>query len=79
MITPDVIGVARRGRAATVEMTEARVTELARAFVAAWDDLAPEFRDAFDRLVDDAEDGVVTAAMIARAQQFSQRSRSCWV
>lgn len=72
MITPDVIGVARRGRAATVEMTEARVTELARAFVAAWDDLAPEFRDAFDRLVDDAEDGVVTAAMIARDRRLGQ-------
>lgn len=72
MITPDVIGVARRGRAATVEMTEARVTELARAFVAAWDDLAPEFRDAFDRLVDGAEDGVVTAAMIARDRRLTQ-------
>lgn len=72
MITPDVIGVARRGRAATVEMTEARVTELARAFVAAWDDLAPEFRDAFDRLVDDAVDGVVSPAMIARDRRLGQ-------
>lgn len=72
MITPAVVGLARRGKAATVELTDQRAYQLARAWVRAWDMLAPEVRDALDRLVDGADDGTVTAAQIARDRRLAQ-------
>lgn len=71
-ITPDVVGIARRGKAATVELADQRAYQLARAWAAAWDQLAPEVRDALDRLVDTATDGVVSAQQIAQDRRLTQ-------
>lgn len=71
-ITPDVVGIARRGKAATVKLTDQRAYQLARAWAAAWDQLALEVRDALDRLVDTATDGVVSAQQIAQDRRLVQ-------
>lgn len=72
-LTHSAVQAARAGRATTVALTDDRALALARAWVKAWDDLEPRFRDALDRLADDAGDAaVISATTIARDQRTAQ-------
>ena len=48
--TPQVVQIARQGRAHTVEITDQVTLDLAKAWVRAWDALSPEFEAALARL-----------------------------
>lgn len=72
-ITPDVVDLARAGRASTVARTDEQALALAKAWVDAWDALAPEFRDALDRLVDAVDAGdLLPATTLARDRRLGQ-------
>lgn len=70
-VTEEVVRLARAGRDATVSLTDAQVVALTRAWVDAWDELAPQFEDALEGLLRDAE-GVIPASRVARDRRVTQ-------
>lgn len=61
------------GRSATVNRTDDVSLALAKAWVRAWDELAPYFEDALERLTTSGgEDGMVDAATVAKDQRVTQ-------
>lgn len=70
-ITEEVVRLARAGRDATVALTDAQVLALTRAWVDAWDELAPQFDDALDSLLRDSP-GLIPADRVARDRRVSQ-------
>lgn len=69
-VTQDIIRMVQASRDRTVELTDQQVVDLTRAYVDAWDDLAPEFSDGLTRLLD-AADGEIPAAVVARDQRIA--------
>lgn len=70
--TPQVVQIARRGRAHTVEITDQVTLDLAKAWVRAWDALSPEFEAALARLEDAQPGDVIGAAQMARDRRIMQ-------
>ena len=71
-ITPKVIDLARRGRAATVALTDEESLRLARAWVAAWDTLTEDFTDAYERLLTAQDGGPINARILAADRRMMQ-------
>ena len=70
--TPQVVQIARQGRAHTVEITDQVTLDLAKAWVRAWDALSPEFEAALARLEDAQPGDVIGAAQMARDRRIMQ-------
>lgn len=72
-ITDDVLALVNAGRTHLNALVDEHALELARAWVKASDDLAPEFEVAVAELLAGAENGdVITAAQVHRARRLQQ-------
>lgn len=65
-ITPEVIQIAQDSRERIRAMSDQQVVDLTRAWVDAWDELLPEFQDAYDDLVTKAADGTLSRSTVSR-------------
>lgn len=70
--TPEVVAIARRGRAATVATTDEVTLNLVKAWVRAWDAITPEFEAALDRLTAAQDGTTLTASQMARDRRLMQ-------
>lgn len=78
-ITQDTLRIVDRIRKDLTKMTDAQTVALTRAWVEAWDVLAPEFQTALVELIASAKNGAVTRSMAAkniRLRDALQNARS---
>lgn len=78
-ITQDTLRIVDRIRKDLTKMTDAQTLALTRAWVEAWDVLAPEFQTALVELMASAKDGAVSRSMAAkniRLRDALQNTRS---
>lgn len=70
-ITDEIIEIIRLSRDRTVALSDEQVIAITTAWVAAWDELTPEFQDALSDLLS-SSDEVIPARVVARNQRVTQ-------